>query len=217
MKKISRLHYITQEIPGKTHWQLAEKACAAGVGWVQLRIKNSSHDEWLDIALKTLAVCKKYGSKLIINDNVDIARESKADGIHLGKTDMDPTLARKLLGDDVIIGGTANTFDDIKNLDEKRVDYIGLGPFRFTATKEKLSPVLALAGYQRLMRQCALHKINIPVIAIGGILREDVIPLLQTGVYGVAVASSIGMARDIHVAAVEFVELLKNQTPCTYK
>jgi thiamine-phosphate pyrophosphorylase len=211
MKKISRLHYITQEEPGKSHWQLADEACQGGVQWVQLRIKNKSYDEWMDIAVKTLAVCRKYGSKLIINDNVDIAKESKADGVHLGKTDMDPSVARKVLGDDVIIGGTANTFDDIKELAGKRVDYIGLGPFRFTTTKEKLSPVLALEGYRRIMHQCASEEINMPVIAIGGILKEDVMPLLQAGVYGVAVASSIGLAQDIRNAAVEFVETLKER------
>lgn len=211
MKNISRLHYITQEIPGKKHWELADEACRGGVRWVQLRIKNKSYDEWMDAALKTLTVCRKHGSKLIINDNVDIAKESKADGVHLGKTDVDPSLARKILGDDAIIGGTANTFSDIKELADKRVDYIGLGPFRFTTTKEKLSPVLAFAGYHRIMHQCTSEKISIPVIAIGGILKEDVMPLLQTGVYGVAVASSIGLARSIHDAALEFVELLKER------
>jgi thiamine-phosphate pyrophosphorylase len=209
MEKISRLHYITQEVPCKSPWQLADEACRGGARWVQLRIKNKSYDEWMDAALKTLAVCRKYGSKLIINDNVDIAKESKADGVHLGKTDMDLSMARKVLGEDVIIGGTANTFDDIKKLAGKRVDYIGLGPFRFTTTKEKLSPLLSLEGYRRIMDQCASEKISIPVIAIGGILKEDVMPLLQTGAYGVAVASSIGLAQSIHDAALEFVEILK--------
>jgi thiamine-phosphate pyrophosphorylase len=211
MKNISRLHYITQEVPGKKHWELAEEACRGGAQWVQLRIKNKSYDEWMDAALKTLAVCRKHGSKLIINDNVDIAKESKADGVHLGETDINPSKARKVLGNDVIIGGTANTFDDIKELADKRVDYIGLGPFRFTTTKEKLSRVLALEGYHRIIHQCASEKISIPVIAIGGILKEDVMPLLQTGVYGVAVASSIGLAQDIQNAAVEFLETLKNR------
>jgi thiamine-phosphate pyrophosphorylase len=210
MKKISRLHYITQEVPGKSHWELADEACQGGVQWVQLRIKNKSYDEWMDVAVKTLAVCRKYGSKLIINDNVDIAKESKADGVHLGKTDMDVSVARKVLGEDVIIGGTANTFDDIKKLAGKRVDYIGLGPFRFTTTKERLSPVLALEGYRRIMHQYYAEKINTPVIAIGGILKEDVMPLLQAGVYGVAVASSIGLAPHIRGAAVEFLETLKS-------
>lgn len=208
MKNISKLHYITQEVPGKAHWQLAEEACRGGVKWVQLRVKNKSQDEWLDIALKTFAVAKKYGSRLIVNDNVAIARETNADGVHLGKTDMDVTEARRILGDNAIVGGTANTWDDVKTLAGKGVDYIGVGPYRFTTTKEKLSAILGLTGYESILGQCADHKIKIPIIAIGGILKTDVIPLLETGVYGVAIASSIGLASGVHGAAAEFVKLL---------
>lgn len=211
MKSISKLHYITQELSDKPHWKLAEEACRGGAKWVQLRVKSTSHDEWLDIAIKTLAICKKFGSKLIVNDNVAIARETNADGVHLGKTDMDVIEARSLLGDNAIIGATANTWDDIKILAGKSVDYIGLGPYRFTTTKEKLSPVLGLTGYEYITRQCAAHKVKTPIIAIGGILRGDVIPLLETGVYGVAVASSIGLASDVQDAAGEFVKLLNNR------
>lgn len=208
MNNISKLHYITQELPDKPHWQLAEEACRGGVKWVQLRIKNKPQDEWLEIALKTFAVSKKYGSKLIVNDNVAIARETNADGVHLGKTDMDVTEARRMLGDNAIVGGTANTWDDVKTLAGKGVDYIGLGPYRFTSTKEKLSPILGLTGYESILRQCAAHKIKTPIIAIGGILKTDVIPLLETSVHGVAVASSIGLASAVHNAAAEFVKLL---------
>lgn len=212
MKNISKLHYITQEVPGKTHWQLAEEACRGGVQWVQLRIKSKSQDEWRDIAMKTLAVCKKSGSKLIVNDNVAIARETDADGVHLGKTDMDVTEARRILGDNAIIGATANTWDDVKILAGKMVDYIGLGPYRFTPTKEKLSPVLGLAGYEYITRQCAAQRVKTPIIAIGGILTTDVIPLLETGVYGVAIASSIGLASGVQDAAGEFVKLLNHRS-----
>ena len=212
MKNISKVHYITQEVRGKAHWQLAEEACRGGVQWVQLRIKNKSQDEWLDIALKTLAVCKRSGSKLIVNDNVAIARETNADGVHLGKTDMDITEARKILGDNAIIGATANTWDDVKILADKAVDYIGLGPYRFTPTKEKLSPVLGLAGYEYIISQCAAHGVKTSVIAIGGILRTDVISLLETGVYGVAIASSIGLASGVQDAAGEFVKLLTHRS-----
>ena len=212
MKNISKLHYITQEVPGKAHWQLAEEACRGGVQWVQLRIKNKSQDEWLDITLKTLAVCQKYGSKLIVNDNVSVAREAYADGVHLGKTDLDVTEARRILGHNAIIGATANTWDDVKILAGKMVDYIGLGPYRFTPTKEKLSPVLGLTGYEYIISQCAEHEVKTPIIAIGGILKSDVIPLLDTGVYGVAVASSIGLASGVEDAAGEFVKLLNHRS-----
>src|ERR1035437_10002712 len=124
-KTISYLHYITQETAGITHDELALSACLSGVDWIQLRVKNKSYSEWLDIALKTELVCRKYNVKLIINDNVSIAKAVNADGVHLGKTDMSPLEARLLLGADAIIGGTANTFEDIKILAASGIDYIG--------------------------------------------------------------------------------------------
>ena len=193
---ISKLHYITQEIVGKTHAQLAEEACQNGVRWVQLRLKNKSEEEWKTIAIETLAVCKKHGAKLIINDNVVLAKEIGADGVHLGKRDMSPVEARKILGSNFIIGGTANTFEDVKSHTAAGVDYIGLGPFRFTATKEKLSPVLGLQGYSTIMRQCRRVQISIPVIAIGGIIPEDVEEIIGTGIYGVAIAGAIANAEN---------------------
>jgi thiamine-phosphate pyrophosphorylase len=208
MKTISKLHYITQEVQDKSHWQLAEEACHAGVSWVQLRVKNKSKEEIIDIAFRTREVCKQYGVKLIINDHVDIVMQCKADGVHLGKTDMDPLDARNILGDDVIIGGTANTLEDLKILVSKGIDYIGLGPFKFTTTKEKLSPILGLEGYREIMKQYMLEKKTKPVIAIGGVLPEDVTLLLEAGVYGVAVASSIGLAMNMSIAVGEFTEFL---------
>ena len=95
---ISRLHYITQELSTHTHDEQAERACEGGADWVQLRIKNKSYNECLEIALKTEAVCRKYHAKLIVNDYVNIAKAIRADGIHLGKTDMSPREARALLG-----------------------------------------------------------------------------------------------------------------------
>lgn len=207
MKKIEKIHYITQDLPGKPHWQLAEEACKGGIRWVQLRVKNKTEEEWLEIAWKVTKVCSKYGSKLIINDNVEIARIVRADGVHLGKTDMDPVEARILLGKDAIIGGTANTILDIDKLNGK-VDYIGLGPFRFTVTKEKLSPILELDGLREIMEQCRDRSLTVPVISIGGIRKEDVPLLLQTGIYGLAIASGIGMSDSVETTADEWINLI---------
>lgn len=208
MKKIEKIHYITQDLPGKPHWQLAEEACKGGIRWVQLRVKNKTEEEWLEIAWKVSKVCRKYGSKLIINDHVEIARMVRADGVHLGKTDMDPVEARILLGNDAIIGGTANTILDIDKLNGK-VDYIGLGPYKFTVTKEKLSPILALDGFRDIMELCRDRSLSVPVIGIGGIRKEDVPLLLQTGIYGIAIASGIGMSDSIDTTADEWINLLK--------
>lgn len=206
---IYKLHYITQEVPGKTHWQLAEEACKAGVNWIQLRVKNTTETEYLSIARKTQAVCLSYGVTLIINDNVAIAHAIRAHGVHLGKNDMEVDAARKILGDDAIIGGTANTMEDIQKAYLKGASYIGLGPYRFTTTKEKLSPILGLEGYQRIMKQMKEEQINIPVVAIGGLQPADVTGLVGAGLHGVAIGSAIGLSADMPAAVAAFKQQLK--------
>ena len=141
MKTISPLHYIV------TRPEQAETACRAGADWVQLRVKAQSYTNWKAIALDTLAVCRQYNARLIINDNPQLAGEVGAHGVHLGQDDMPIQEARVLLGDRFIIGGTANTLETILAHQHDGVDYVGLGPFRFTTTKEKLSPIL---GSRRL-------------------------------------------------------------------
>src|ERR1700758_3328524 len=111
---ISKLQYITQDVEGKSHQQLAEEACTVGADWVQLRVKSKSAIEWKKIAMEAVTICNKHKAKLIINDNVSLAKEIGAHGVHLGKEDMNPVEARKILGNNFIIGGTANTFEDIK-------------------------------------------------------------------------------------------------------
>ena len=208
-KYISHFQYITQDIEGVSHQELTMNACTAGVDWVQLRIKNKTYNEWLDIALKTEKICRKYHAKFIVNDNVGIAKAVKADGVHLGKIDLDPREARQLLGSNAIIGGTANSFEDIKQLVDAGVDYIGLGPFRFTATKENLSPVLGINGYEQIVAQCRKSGITIPIIAIGGITVEDVKPLMENGAYGIAVSSAINKSNNISETVKQFQNNLK--------
>jgi thiamine-phosphate pyrophosphorylase len=206
---ISKLHYITQEVEGKTHVQLAEEVCKGGVRWVQLRVKNKTYTEWKAIAINTLAVCRKHHVKLIINDNVELVKEISADGVHLGKQDMSTWEARKILGKKFIIGGTANIFQDIEMHVDAGVDYIGLGPLRFTNTKEKLSPVLELEGYRNILQQCQRRKISTPIIAIGGVRVSDVHNLMQIGVYGIAVAGYINHAEKKEEVIKEFLSQLE--------
>ena len=142
---------------------------------------------------------------LIINDNPALVHAIGADGVHLGKTDMAPTEARRLLGPDFIIGGTANTFADIEQLTAAGVNYIGLGPFRFTTTKQNLSPILGLAGYQALLAQVRAAGLAVPIVGIGGIVLADVPALLATGLHGVAVSGAITHAADPVAAATSFV------------
>ena len=208
--KISKLHYITAAA------QAAELACRGGVRWVQLRVKNLPAAEWRQRALEVQAVCRQHGATLIINDNPALALAIGADGVHLGQQDMPPAEARALLGPEFIIGGTANTFADIEKLVTARVDYIGLGPFRFTTTKEKLSPILGLAGYAKLLAQCRAAGFRAPIVGIGGVELADVAALLATGLHGVAVSGAIGRAPEPAAAAGLWVaELAKNQVIAT--
>lgn len=166
-------------------------ALEGGCRWIQLRMKDASEEEVLKTAKSTRKLCRKYGAVFILDDYVELVERTGADGVHLGKDDMPIDEARRLLGKDKIIGGTANTFEDVKRIYSAGADYIGCGPFRFTTTKKKLSPILGLDGYNRIIEQMTAYGINIPVIAIGGILLQDVSDIMQTGVSGVAVSGAI--------------------------
>jgi thiamine-phosphate pyrophosphorylase len=212
MKTISRLHYITQDLPNISHAQLATLACKGGVNWVQLRMKKifsyrvKEQDAIYSVAQEVKKICKNYNAKFIVNDYVFIAKEIHADGIHLGKEDMNPKEARKILGDNFIIGGSANTIDDAKRMLNEGCDYIGVGPFRFTSTKTNLNPILGIEGIRKIAEQLA-HKI--PMIAIGGIRVEDIEALMQTGIHGVAVSSAINLAEDKIEATKKFLTALE--------
>ncbi|GAB3766581.1 thiamine phosphate synthase [Spirosoma pomorum] len=185
---ISPLHYLV------TRPEQAAVACRAGVDWIQLRVKNRPYADWKNLAQDTLAVCQTYNARLIINDNPQLAAEIGADGVHLGQDDTPVPEARLLLGNDFIIGGTANTLDDMRRHQQNGADYVGLGPFRFTSTKEKLSPILGLVGYQSILSALRSESFRLPIIAIGGITLADIPALLQTGLHGIAVSSAISNA-----------------------
>jgi thiamine-phosphate pyrophosphorylase len=193
---IAKLHYISQETPQLSHVQAIQNACEAGCDWIQLRVKNTTDEMYTQIATQARQICDTYGAHLIINDNVTVAKAVQAYGVHLGKEDMPPEEARKVLGSQYIIGGTANTFEDVQRLAAAQVDYIGLGPFRFTTTKEKLSPVLRIEGYRQIIEKARLTGISIPIIAIGGIVVDDVTAILATGVHGVAISGLITHATN---------------------
>ena len=166
-------------------------ALEGGCRWIQLRMKDASEEEVLKTAESTRKLCRQYDAVFLLDDYVELVERSGADGVHLGKNDMPIDEARRLLGKDKIIGGTANTFEDVKRIYSAGADYIGCGPFCFTTTKKKLSPILGLDGYSHIIEQMTAYGINIPVIAIGGILLQDVSDIMQTGVSGVAISGAI--------------------------
>ena len=171
-------------------------ALEGGCRWIQLRMKDATDDEVRPIAVEAQKLCRAYGAKFIIDDRVALVRELGADGVHLGKNDMPIREARQILGPDFIIGGTANTFEDAKAHYEASADYIGCGPFRFTTTKKKLAPVLGLDGYRHIIQQLRAANINIPIVAIGGITKDDIPAILQTGITGIALSGTVLRADD---------------------
>ena len=203
--QISRFHYLTQDLPDISHQELAEIACKNGIRWIQLRVKNKPFEDWLQIAKDVKQICNHFQTTLIINDHAEIAKAVDADGVHVGKNDVTVLAARKIVGESKIIGATANTLQDILAHQKNGVNYIGLGPYKFTKTKEKLNPILGLEGYSIIQQS---NNSSIPIIAIGGIQLEDVQPLMNTGVHGVAVSSVINLADDKAKVISSFLELL---------
>jgi thiamine-phosphate pyrophosphorylase len=192
---ISSLHYISQQTPGATHLDNIRMACKAGCNWIQLRMKNTPEQLIHENALAAKAICDVYNATLIINDYPQIARAVGA-GVHVGKNDMTVAEARRIVGNTAIVGGTANTLEDILQHVQDGADYVGLGPYRFTTTKEKLSPILGLEGIAAIQAALNRQGIHIPIIAIGGILSDDLPALMRTGIHGVAVSGLITHATD---------------------
>ena len=136
---LSKIQYISQGLTIQSQLDNITSVLEAGCKWVQLRFKNASAEEFLETAKKVKILCEKHDAIFIINDNVELVKEIDADGVHLGLTDSTIKEARNIIGFDKIIGGTANTLDDVLRRISEKCDYIGLGPYRFTKTKEKLS------------------------------------------------------------------------------
>ncbi|MCL6220680.1 thiamine phosphate synthase [Zunongwangia pacifica] len=187
-KDISCLQYISQGNDRFQHLKNIETVLKAGGNWIQLRMKEMSQKEVLKTAILTKELCSKYKAKLIINDHVKVAKTCNAEGVHLGQEDTGVIEAREILGNHKIIGGTANTLQHCLEHLENGVDYIGLGPLRFTSTKKKLSPILGFSGYQHLMEDYLKRENSVPVIAIGGIALKDIQELKKIGLSGVAVS-----------------------------
>ncbi|MNQ21569.1 Thiamine-phosphate synthase [compost metagenome] len=187
----SKLQYISQGETIEKQLYNIHQALDAGCNWVQMRFKNQTQKDVFTLAEAVKPLCEEYLANFIVNDDLHLAEQIAADGVHLGLTDTKIDEARAILGSTKIIGGTANTFEDIENHVQNGCDYIGLGPFRFTATKEKLSPILGLSGYFDILQKLKKNKIDIPVYAIGGITVRDVSPLMETGVFGIAVSGII--------------------------
>ena len=215
------LQFITHYTEKYSYIDSAKIALEGGCRWIQLRMKDVPETALEHHALIIQEMCRNYGATFIIDDNVFLAKKIKADGVHLGKNDMPITEARRILGEDFIIGGTVNTFEDIlkiidnvqvgistnlvtdnncqklkANSQRPMVNYFGCGPFRFTQTKQKLSPILGIEGYKEIVKKKNEYNIDIPIVAIGGIVNADIPHVLETGIDGIALSSSVLRAEN---------------------
>lgn len=207
-----RLQFITHYTERYSYIDSARIALEGGCRWIQLRMKDADETLLEETALIVQKMCKEYDATFIIDDNVHLCKKIKANGVHLGKNDMPIAEARKILGDDFIIGATVNTFDDVLLCQQSTVngqqtlspfpfpapvpDYFGCGPFRFTSTKKNLAPILGLDGYREIMKKMKENNIDIPLVAIGGITKDDVPELMKTGIDGIAISGSVLRAEN---------------------
>lgn len=204
---ISPLQYITQKTTAKEIEAEVRAYLNGGGDWVQLRMKGATSSEFMRVAKHIRELCFAYNATFIINDNVDVALFSGADGVHLGKGDMPTSAVRPLVGKNFIIGRTANTVRDIEILSNQHINYIGLGPYRHTMTKDKLSAILGIEGYKHIFSSLReKHVLHPPVVAIGGITLADLELLASINEFhGVAISGAIANASDPMRETMSFV------------
>ncbi|MFR9646922.1 MAG: thiamine phosphate synthase, partial [Rikenellaceae bacterium] len=176
--------------------------------WIQLRAKDLHDSDVEKIGVELLPICREYNATFIIDDRVELVKKIGADGVHLGKNDMSIKDARAILGERAIIGGTANTLEDIVELTRQGVNYIGLGPFRYTTTKSGLSPILGLEGYREIIEGCRERGIELPIVAIGGIIKDDITQIMECGVTGIALSGSILSAESPKAETAAILDVL---------
>ena len=209
-----RLQFITHYNERYSYEDSAKIALEGGCRWIQLRIKDAEEEFLEQMALRVQSMCREYGATFIIDDNVLLAKKIGADGVHLGKNDMPVAQARQILGEKFIIGGTVNTFEEILyHLKNGTPDYFGCGPFRFTSTKKNLAPVLGFEGYRDIVLKMREKGVEIPLVAIGGIAKEDIPQLLECGVSGIALSGSIINAENPVREMADVIEILTNYKP----
>jgi thiamine-phosphate pyrophosphorylase len=203
MKKyISKFHYLTQDLPNRSHLEQATIACEAGANWIQYRCLTKTDDELIDEINDIATICDAWGTTLIITNHYHLLDSVDAQGVHIEDFDADFESIRKHIGDDKTLGASATNITKLQAVQSTGVvDYCGYGPFAHTDTKPNNKPLLGFEGYRELQKY---PEIEIPVIAVGGIQLADADHLLETGVYGIAVSAAVNLAIDPASALKEF-------------
>lgn len=209
MKYIEKFQYITHDIPHLTHIEQVQNACEAGAKWIQYRCLTKKDTELLKDINAIAEICDDWGTTLIVTNHIHLNGKADIQGFHMEDMNADFTALRKQVGDDITLGGSANTVENLIRLAQEGVDYAGFGPFATTETKPNDYPTLGIDGYASAMIQLNDLNIEMPVLAVGGIKIYDVEALMQTGVYGIAVSGAINFADDFIEAYQDFYEAVK--------
>ncbi len=202
MKKyISKFHYLTQDLPNRSHLEQTEIACQAGANWIQYRCLTKADDELIDEINEIAVICDDWGATLILANHYELLDKVDAQGVHIEDFDADLIAIRKYISDEKTLGASATNIENLLQVQNTGViDYCGYGPFAHTDTKPNDYSLLGFQGYRELQK----HPVEIPVIAVGGIQLNDVEPLLETGIYGIAVSGAINLALDPGATLKEF-------------
>lgn len=198
MKKyISKFHYLTQDLPHRSHLEQAKIACEAGANWIQYRCLTKQKDELLAEAQQIASLCDEWGATFLITDHYHLLPEADIQGVHIEDMQADFRAIRQAIGEDKTLGASANSLDDILRIaDSGVVDYIGCGPYAVTFTKPNDYPLLGTEGYKLIIDEMKSRGIEIPLIAVGGITIDDIEKILDTGVTGIAVSAAVNLAED---------------------
>ena len=218
----NRLMFITHRTNKYTELDEIKMVTKGGCSWVQLRMKENLNLQVAREVARFTLLESGTDCCCCLDDNLEMAIKAGIHCVHLGKNDLPVSeawriIAEKELDDLFLVGATANTFEDILAADQEGASYIGLGPYRFTDTKKNLSPVLGLEGYQKIMEQYREAGLKIPIFAIGGIQFEDIAPLMQTGIEGIAVSGAIINADDPVEETRRFIREINRCKPDPYR
>jgi len=210
MKKyISKLHYLTQDLPNRSHIDQAQNACEAGAKWVQYRCLTKNDEELLNEIDLIASICDDWGATLVITDHIHLLGQADIQGIHIEDMQADFKAIRSKISPDITLGASANTIDDIRRIAASGVvDYIGCGPFAATQTKPNDYPLLGIEGYKTICDLMQQEGISTPLLAVGGVTATDIDSLLQTGIYGVAVSAAVNLAPNPSAAFKEIYRKL---------
>jgi thiamine-phosphate pyrophosphorylase len=198
MKRIGRLHVLTDTVLQSrfSHEEIARLAIAGGADTIQFRQKSGKTREMIDVCRRLKSLCAAAGVAFIVNDRIDVAIASEADGVHLGQEDFPIPVARRLLGAGRLIGGSACDLEEARRCLAEGADYVGFGPVYPTSSKADAGPVSGLELFRQVVRE-----ISIPIIAIGGISPENAREVVAAGAKGIAVISAVCCNDDPTAAA----------------